>query len=138
MTSTTAQKSVTTPIPVQLSATEFTAFIFPHLSMPKRGPKCKLGYHRLFGSVSKVEMATPIDLIYKVYFHLYPRLKHHPPLEESHDMVEYVIKLHHGSFPWTAKTASLWISMPPSHRLPSRLIPASDARPRGARPRERD
>ena len=26
-------------IPVQLSETEFTAFIFPHLSMPKRGPK---------------------------------------------------------------------------------------------------
>ena len=24
--------------------TEFTAFILPHLSMPKRGPKCKLGY----------------------------------------------------------------------------------------------
>ena len=48
MTSTTAQKSVTTPIPVQLSATEFTTFIFPHLSMPKRGPKCKLGSHRVF------------------------------------------------------------------------------------------
>ena len=44
----TAQKPTTTPIPVQLSATEFTAFIFPHLSMPKRGPRCKLGYHRLF------------------------------------------------------------------------------------------
>jgi hypothetical protein len=32
----------------------------PHLSMPKRGPKCKLGYYRVFnliGSVSKVEMA---------------------------------------------------------------------------------
>src|SRR6266849_6387999 len=49
--STLAPKPVTTPIPVQLSATEFTAFIFPHLSMPKRGPKCKLGYHRLFNLV---------------------------------------------------------------------------------------
>ena len=39
------------PIPVQLSETEFTAFIFPHLSMPKRGPKCKLGYHRLFNLI---------------------------------------------------------------------------------------
>src|SRR6266705_4384601 len=46
--STTAQKSATTPIPVQLSAPEFTACILPHLTMPKRGPKCKLGYHRVF------------------------------------------------------------------------------------------
>ena len=38
----------TTPIPVQLSGPEFIAFIFPHLSMPMRGPKCKLGYHRVF------------------------------------------------------------------------------------------
>ena len=28
----------TTPIPVQLSEPEFSAFIFLHLSMPKRGP----------------------------------------------------------------------------------------------------
>jgi hypothetical protein len=33
---------------VQLSASEFQAFICPHLSMPRRGPKCKLGSHRLF------------------------------------------------------------------------------------------
>jgi hypothetical protein len=38
----------TTPIPVQLSEPEFIAFIFPHLSMPRRGPKCKLGYHCVF------------------------------------------------------------------------------------------
>ncbi len=44
MMSTTAEKPATTPIPVQLSDSEFTAFILPHLSMPKRGPKCKLGY----------------------------------------------------------------------------------------------
>src|SRR6266851_10520605 len=49
--STTAQKSATTPIPVQLSEPEFTAFIFPHLSLPKRGPKCKLGYHCLFNLI---------------------------------------------------------------------------------------
>ncbi len=42
-----APKPATTPIPVQLSEPEFTAFIFPHLSMPKRGPRCKLGYIRL-------------------------------------------------------------------------------------------
>ena len=46
--STTAAKPATTPIPVQLSDSEFTTFILPHLSMPKRGPKCKLGYHRVF------------------------------------------------------------------------------------------
>ena len=46
--STTVQKPATTSIPVQLSAPEFDAFIFPHLSMPKRGPKCKLGYHCVF------------------------------------------------------------------------------------------
>jgi transposase len=46
-----AKNPDTTPIPVQLSEPEFTAFIFPHLSMPKRGPKCKLGYHRLFNLI---------------------------------------------------------------------------------------
>ena len=46
-----AKNAATTPIPVQLSETEFNEFIFPHLSMPKRGPKCKLGYHRLFNLI---------------------------------------------------------------------------------------
>ncbi len=41
----------TIPIPVQLSGPEFIAFIFPHLSMPMRGPKCKLGYHRVFNLI---------------------------------------------------------------------------------------
>jgi transposase len=49
--STTAQNPEITSIPVQLSEPEFTAFIFPHLSMPKRGPRCKLGYHRLFNLI---------------------------------------------------------------------------------------
>jgi transposase len=43
--STRAQPAATTPIPVQLSAPEFPEFILPHLSRPKRGPQCKLGYH---------------------------------------------------------------------------------------------
>ena len=47
----TAAKPATTPIPVQLSETEFEAFILPHLSMPKRGPKCKLGYHCVFNLI---------------------------------------------------------------------------------------
>jgi len=49
--STIAPKPATTPIPVQLSEPEFEAFILPHLSMPKRGPKCKLGYYRVFNLI---------------------------------------------------------------------------------------
>src|SRR5215831_260576 len=49
--STTAPTPVTTPIPVQLSEPEFEAFILPHLSMPKRGSKCKLGYYRVFNLI---------------------------------------------------------------------------------------
>jgi transposase len=49
-----AQKPATTPIPVQLSDAEFQEFILPHLSMPKRGPKCKLGYHRVFNLILRV------------------------------------------------------------------------------------
>src|SRR6185295_12288355 len=49
--STTAPTLATTPIPVQLSAPEFEAFLLPHLSMPKRGPKCKLGYYRVFNLI---------------------------------------------------------------------------------------
>jgi transposase len=51
MMSTMAKTPELTPIPVQLSETEFTARIFPHLSMPKRGPRCKLGYHRLLNLI---------------------------------------------------------------------------------------
>jgi transposase len=51
MMRTTAKNPDITPIPVQLSEPEFTAFIFPHLSMPTRGPRCKIGYHRLFNLI---------------------------------------------------------------------------------------
>src|SRR5262252_7121705 len=51
MMSTTVQKSATMSIPVQLSEPEFEAFILPHLSMPQRGPKCKLGYYRVFNLI---------------------------------------------------------------------------------------
>src|SRR5947208_7747682 len=50
----TIAQPATTPIPVQLSEPEFTAFILPHLSMPKRGPKCKLGYYRVFNLILRV------------------------------------------------------------------------------------
>src|SRR5215468_3531378 len=52
--STTAPKPATTPIPVQLSEPEFEAFLLPHLSMPKQGPKCKLGYYRVFNLILRV------------------------------------------------------------------------------------
>lgn len=44
-------KPATTPIPVQLSASEFTQFLLPHLSMPKRGPQGTLGYHCVFNLI---------------------------------------------------------------------------------------
>jgi transposase len=47
-------KPATTSIPVQLSTSEFKEFILPHLSMPKRGPKCKLGYHCVFNLILSV------------------------------------------------------------------------------------
>jgi len=49
--STETAKPATTPIPVQLAESEFTAFLVPHLSMPKHGSKCKLGYHRVFNLI---------------------------------------------------------------------------------------
>ena len=49
--STRAKHAATTPIPVQLSAPEFHEFILPHLSRPKRGPQCKLGYHGVFNLI---------------------------------------------------------------------------------------
>jgi hypothetical protein len=49
--STRAKHAATTPLPVQLSAPECNEFILPHLSRPKRGAKCKIGYHRLFNLI---------------------------------------------------------------------------------------
>src|SRR5215470_17958585 len=54
MMSTTAPTLATTPIPVQLSAPEFEAFLFPHLSMPTRGPKGKLGSYCVFNLMLRV------------------------------------------------------------------------------------
>ena len=47
-------KPGSTAIPVQFRAAEFTEFLLPHLSRPKRGPQCKLGYHKPFNSLLKV------------------------------------------------------------------------------------
>jgi transposase len=49
--STTANNPDITPIPVQLSEPECNACICPHLSMPTRGPRCKLGSHRLLNLI---------------------------------------------------------------------------------------
>lgn len=49
-----APKPVSTAIPVQVSAQEFAQFILPHLSLPKRGPQCKIGYHQPFNYILKV------------------------------------------------------------------------------------
>ena len=43
-----------TAIPVQFSAPEFATFILPPLSRPKRGPQCKIGYHKPFNSLLQV------------------------------------------------------------------------------------
>jgi transposase len=45
---TRAKPAATTPIPVQLSAPACHECIFPHLSMPTRGPKGTRGYHHVF------------------------------------------------------------------------------------------
>ncbi len=50
----TASKPDYNVIPVQLSAEEFEKFILPHLSLPKRGPQCKIGYHKPFNYILKV------------------------------------------------------------------------------------
>ena len=50
----TASKPDYNAIPVQLSEEAFEQFILPHLSLPKRGPRCKLGYHKPFNYILKV------------------------------------------------------------------------------------
>jgi len=49
--STTTPQPATTPLPVQLSEHEFTACIFPPLSLPKRGLQCQLGSHRVLNLI---------------------------------------------------------------------------------------
>ena len=43
-----AKNPVTTPILVQLCEADFNQCVLPYLAMSKRGPKCKIGYHRVF------------------------------------------------------------------------------------------
>jgi hypothetical protein len=53
-------KAYNDAIPIHLSEPEFTAFLLPHLSMPKRGLKCKLGYSRVFNLILWVLVSFPI------------------------------------------------------------------------------
>lgn len=53
-TAETQEKPAYNVIPVQLSAAEFEQFILPHLSLPQRGPECKIGYHKVFNYILKV------------------------------------------------------------------------------------
>ena len=39
---------------MQLGEPEFEQFILPHLSLPQRGPDCKIGYHKAFNYLLKV------------------------------------------------------------------------------------
>jgi transposase len=49
--STTAPTPATPPMPVHLSAPELETFLLPHLSLPKRGPQCNLGYDRVLNLI---------------------------------------------------------------------------------------
>ena len=48
------RKPTYTRIPTQLNEKQFQEFVLPHLSMPKRGPKCKIGYWKVFNCILKV------------------------------------------------------------------------------------
>jgi transposase len=46
--------NTTTSIPIKIGEEDFNEFFLPHLSMPKRGPKCKISYHKIFNYILKV------------------------------------------------------------------------------------
>jgi len=46
-----SKKKKTTRIPTKFTKKQFKKFILPHLSIPKRGPKCKIGYFRVFNYI---------------------------------------------------------------------------------------
>ena len=55
-------------IPTKLSEEEFNQHVLPHLSMPKRGPKCKIGYWKVYNYIARVDYTgeqwkmLPIDI----------------------------------------------------------------------------
>ncbi len=46
-----SQKKQYRSIPTELNEAEFNKFILPYLSLPKRGPKCKIGYRAVFNYI---------------------------------------------------------------------------------------
>lgn len=46
-----SQKKEYRTIPEQLKEEEFNQYILAHLSLPKRGPKCKIGYYTVFNLI---------------------------------------------------------------------------------------
>ena len=48
------RKPVYTTIPTKITMKMFDEFFLPYLSMPKRGPKCKIGYFRIFNYILKI------------------------------------------------------------------------------------
>jgi hypothetical protein len=48
------RKPVYTRIPTEVTEKMFIEFFLPYLSMPKRGPKCKIGYLKIFNYILKV------------------------------------------------------------------------------------
>jgi transposase len=48
------QKKENWTIPTELKEEEFNKYILPNLTMPKRGPKCKVGYWLIFNLILKV------------------------------------------------------------------------------------
>ncbi len=47
----TAPRKAWGKIPVSFSVIDFERFVLPALSMPARGPKCKIGYHKVFNYI---------------------------------------------------------------------------------------
>ncbi len=48
------RKAVYKGIPTEVNESEFNEFFLPHLSIPKRGPQCKIGYWKVFNFILKI------------------------------------------------------------------------------------
>ncbi len=48
------RKQVYTRIPTQVNKKEFEEFFLPHLSITGGGPKCKIGYWKVFNLILKI------------------------------------------------------------------------------------
>ena len=48
------RKPVYTTIQTKITMKMFDEFFLPYLSMPKRGPRCKIGYFRIFNYILKI------------------------------------------------------------------------------------